>query len=205
MGTELYKVQVTKDAVVGDGMVAVAISRTDGKKGKSGHCIVIPDVSDAALSVISNDVQCQDWLRYAINQFKSQIASAINKNKLTITSDKLGTAAVLSAMRAETESQRMTKEAIGEWFTAELAPLVAARIQDKLPGIAADKLAKLVESYCTKFQMLAGRDVSMSDTLRAQLLVALELLPEDTDNVMTGKVAAKLAEVSEASEVLEAL
>ncbi len=204
-GTMLFKVQATKDAVVGDGMVAIPISRTDGKKGKSGLCIVVPQVSDAAADVIFNDERCQDWLITAINGFKSAIASAINKKNEAITSAKLGTDAILNAMRAETESQRMTKDAIGAWFDADLAQLIAARIESKMQGIAADKVAKLVEGYKARFMALAGRDVSTPDAVKEQLTVALSLLPDGYENTICEKVAEKLAEVSEATETLAAL
>ena len=205
-GTEMYKVRATKDAVVGDGMVAIPISRTDGKKGKSGLCIVVPEVSDAAQNVIFHDARCQAWLVTAINGFKSAIASAINKSGNVITSAKLGTDAVLEAMRRECESQRMTKDAIGAWFDSDLAPAVGARIESKMHGIAADKVAKIVESYKLRFQSLAGRDVSMTDVVKAQLTTALELLTEEQgEHVIAVKVMEKLTEVSEASEVLESL
>ncbi len=204
--TDLYVVQKTSDAKPGEGMIALPISRTDGKKGKSGMCIVVPDVSDAACAVIFNDERCQNWLRTAINDFKSSIASAINKRGEVLTSVKLGTDAVLNAMKAAVESQRMTKDAIGAWFDADLAPLVAARIEQKMTGIAADKVAKLVEGYKQRFQSLAGRDVSMTDVVKAQLTTALELLTEEQgEHVIAVKVMEKLTEVSEASEVLAAL
>ena len=204
--TEMYKVQKTVDAVVGDGQVALAISRTDGKKGKSGLCIVVPVTSDAVVSVVQNGVEFAPWLVAAIDDIKSRIASAINKKQEAITSDKLGVAAILAAMKAETESQRMTKEAIGTWFDADLAPAIAARIVEKMTGIAADKVAKLVEGYKLRFQSLAGRDVSMDDKVKAQLITALELLTEEQgDSVIALKVMEKLTEVSEATEVLAAL
>ncbi len=204
--TEMYKVQATKDAVVGDGFTALPISRTDGKKGKSGLCIVVPVVSDAVVAVVQNGAEFAPWLVAAIDDLKSRIASAINKRNDVITSDKLGTAAILAAMKADTESQRMTKEAIGEWFTSDLAQAIAARIKSKMSGIADDKVAKLVDGYKLRFMSLAGRDVSMDDKVKAQLITALELLTEEQgDSVIAVKVMEKLTEVTEASEVLVAL
>ena len=205
-GTEMYKVRATKDAVVGDGMVAIPISRTDGKKGKSGLCIVVPTVSESVLAVVQHGVEFAPWLVSMIDDIKSGIASAINKRNETITSAKLGTDAILNAMRLATESQRMTKDAIGTWFDSDMAAVIGHRIESKMIGIAADKVAKIVESYKLRFQSLAGRDVSMTDVVKAQLTTALELLTEEQgEHVIAVKVMEKLTEISEASEVLESL
>lgn len=203
--TDLYKVQATKDAVVGDGQITLAISRTDGKKGKSGLCIVVPEVSDAVVAVVQNGVEFASWLVASINDLRSGIASGINKKGDVITSDKLGVSAILAAMKAATESQRMTKEAIGTWFDADMVALISTRIKSKMVGIADDKVAKLVEGYKLRFQSLSGRDVSMADAVKAQLIVALELLPEGYENVIAEKITEKLTEVAEATEMLAAL
>jgi len=203
--TTIHPVTTTKDAVVAEGFTTVSISRTDGKKGKSGLCIVVPVVSDSVAALVASSEIGRAWIVDHIDGLRSKIASGVHKAGETITSDKLGIEALLAAMKLETESQRMTKDAIGTWFDSDLAPLVAARLQERMQGIAADKLAKLVDGYKTGFQILAGRDPSMSEPIKTSLQRALELLPEDYDSVIATKVAEKLAVVTEATATLAAL
>jgi hypothetical protein len=203
--TTMFPVVKTVDAVIADGHIALPVSRTDGKKGKSGLCIVVPVVSDSVVSLVIQSDIGKAWLSDGIDTVRSHIASVINKAGNTITSDKLGIDGILAQMKLETESQRMTKEAIGVWFDADLAPLVSARIAEKMQGIAADKLAKLVDGYKVTFQTLAGRDVSMAEPIKAGLIKAMELLPAEYDHVIGNKVMEKLIDVSEATNVLAAL
>lgn len=203
--TTMFSVIKTADAVVADGMIALPVGRTDGKKGKSGMCIVVPVVSDSVVALVTASDTGKAWIVDCIDGVRSRIASAVNKSGDTITSDKLGIDGLLAAMKAETESQRMTKDAIGIWFDADLAPLVAVRIQEKMIGIAADKLGVLLAGYKSTFQNLAGRDVSMPETVKAGLVKAMELLPEDYDSVMGSKVMEALVNVNSASVVLAAL
>jgi len=203
--TTIHTVTTTKDAVVSEGFTTVSIARTDGQKGKSGLCIVVPVVSESVAALVASSEIGRAWLVDHIDGLRGKIASGIHKAGGTITSDKLGIEALLAAMKLETESQRMTKDAIGAWFDSDLAGLISARLQERMQGIAADKLAKLVDSYKAGFQILAGRDPSMAEAIKVSLQRALELLPEDYDSVIATKVAEKLAVVTEATATLAAL
>jgi hypothetical protein len=203
--TTIYNVVKTADATIADGNVILSIARTDGKKGKSGNCIVVPAVSESVLTLVFNHADGKAWITDCIDDLRSEIASAINKKGEVISSDKLGIDALLVAMRTANESQRMTKESITNWFNADLAPLVASRICEKMFGIADDKLTKLVEAYAEKFASLAGREVSMKDEVKAMLIKALELLPDEYEHPIATKVIAKLTKVEETTEILTAL
>lgn len=203
--TTMFSVIKTIDAKPAEGFTTLSISRTDGKKGKSGLCIVVPVTSDSVVSLVTASDIGKAWIVDAIDDVRSRIASAINKAGLTITSDKIGIDGILAQMKLETESQRMTKDAIGAWFDSDLAPLLSARIQEKMAGIAADKLAVLVGNYKATFQTLAGRDVSMSEQVKAGLIKAMELLPAEYEHVIGTKVLEKLVDVSEAKVMLAAL
>jgi hypothetical protein len=86
-----------------------------------------------------------------------------------------------------------------------LGELIAARLKDKIAGISDDKIGKLVEGYRVKFAGLSGRDVTMPDEVRDQLIKAMDLLPEEHDSTMAVRIAEKLAAVTESSEELAAL
>ena len=154
--TTMYSViktsDVTDDQKSEASLTILPIARTDGKKGKSGFCIVVPQVSDSVLHLVTTSDIGKAWIVDCINDMRSKLASSINKAGQTITSDKLGIDALWAAMKAESENQRMTRDAIGAWFDADMASLIAARVQEKMPGIAADKLAKILESYKENFQ-----------------------------------------------------
>jgi hypothetical protein len=208
MSTTNYTVRNTKEIeTIGDGMVALPISRTDGKKGKSGLCILAPVVSDSVLMLVQNDVQGKAFIINAIDDLRSKIASKLNKEGKLILSDSIGITGLLAAMRNENESQRFTKEAIASWFAEYLDPLIGAKLSARMPGIAADKLDKLVAGYCEQLQVLANRPDNrcMPNAIKEQLIKALALLPDDHESMVCEEIAARLDTIQEASIVLGAL
>lgn len=205
----VYTVTATKDLPKGytvpEGMTMYSISRNDGKKGKSGIVCVMPSISEAVRDVFSNSVEGKAFIQDRLEWLRSKVASALNAKGATIHDENIGITALLAQAKLETESQRMTKESIGEWFDADLAPLIAARIQEKMQGITADKVEKLVAGYKKQFELLSSRECHFAPEVKAQMLKALEMLPEDYDHVIAVKVAEKLNSVSEATETLAAL
>lgn len=204
----MYQVVKTAELpkAIPDGMMVYSISRNDGKKGKSGIVCVMPVITEAVRNVFVNDAVGVAFIQDCMESLRSKVASVIHAKGNTIHDEVIGITALLAQAKLETESQRMTKEAIGNWFDADLAPLIAARIESVMIGIAADKVAKLVDGYKDKFQSLSGRDVSLSPQVKAQMLKALELISDpEYSNIIAEKVAEKLASISEATETLAAL
>lgn len=203
----MYQVVTTKDLpkAIGDGMTIYAVSRNDGKKGKSGIVCVAPSISDSVVAVFSNSIEGKAFIVDAIEGLRSKLISKLYAKQLTVTDDAIGITALQLLAKTETESQRMTKEAIGAWFDSDLGSLIGYAIGLKMVGIAADKLAKLVEGYKGKFQSLAQREVSMPLAVKAQLVKAMELLPSDYESIIGEKVAEALTKAEEASETLAAL
>lgn len=185
------------------GNVPISIGRTDGKKGKSGKCIVLPAISDAVFTVIVTSAVGKSWIVDHLDDLRGKIASSLNKNGETLSSDRLGVDAMLAAMLAETHSVRLTKESIAAWFAADLASLVEAAIATRLEGISQDKLEKLVAGYSEQFQRLAGRTI-LAEGVKNQLVKALDLLPKEYENKLAEKLAWKLVEM-DAGAVLEGL
>ena len=185
--------------------VTIAISRTDGKKGKSGLCAVVDAFNGINLQSAMLDDTGKAWMIDAIEALRSRMASDLNKAGKPINQFNLGYDAVIQAMKQESMSQRMTAEAIGAWFDADLAILVQSRIAEKMPQLDSAKIAKLVDGYKDKFVSLSGRNVSMSEQVKGQLLNALSLLADDYDSVIGNKVMEKVMNVTEATEVLAAL
>src|SRR3990172_1213047 len=106
MTTTTYSVRSTKDIdtdKLETGMTTVSISRTDGKKGKSGLCIVVPQVSDSIIALVQQDQYGKAWLIDSINAVRGRIASIANKQGKLILSDAIGISGILAAMKADTE------------------------------------------------------------------------------------------------------
>lgn len=203
----LYQVIKTADLpkVIPGGMTVYSISRNDGKKGKSGIVAVMPQITDAVRSVFLNDPVGVAYITDRMEWLRGKVASAVHARGETIHDEKIGITALLALARQETESQRMTKESIGEWFDSDVASLIAARIKEKMVGIADDKVTKLVEGYRASFESLSVRELSMSNAKKEQMLKVFELLPEDYDHVIAVKALEKLNSISEATETLAAL
>ena len=203
----IFQVVATKDLpkAIGEGFSVFPISRNDGKKGKSGLVAVMPSISESVSAVFLNDPVGKAFVVDALASLRSKVASALHAKGKDITSETIGIDALLALAKAETESQRMTKEAIGIWFDADLSQYIDQRIREKLAGIAQDKLDKLVLGYRERFQTLSMREVNMPLEVKAQLVKAMELLPEDYESIIGEKVAAALAKAEEASESLMAL
>lgn len=196
----------TKNAIDAPvGFINLPVKRIDGKKGKSGLVCMVPVVSESVcMLVIQNEIG-KAWLTDQIDTVRHEIISKLYKEGKTIESSLFGIDAILAYMKSSTESQRMTKEAIGVWFDTDLAMLIAERIKEKMTGISTDKVKVLVDGYKTKFMSLSGRDVSMPDAIKAQLVKAISLLPDDYESVIGEKVIEALDKVTEASETLTAL
>jgi hypothetical protein len=200
-----YQVVKTTDAVLTEGMTAYSVSRTDGKKGKSGIVCVAPAISEAVTTVFYNDAMGKAFIVDVLEGLRSRIISSLHAGNKLISDEAIGVTAMLATAKLVVEGSRMTKEAIGVWFDADLALLVSARIREKMAGISEDKVAKLVSGYRTAFESLSAREVAISDEVKASLLKAMDLLPEDYDSVMGGKVLAKLVAAEEPKEILAAL
>jgi len=198
------KTEPIKD--VPEGMVTLSVSRTDGKKGKSGLYVMVPAVSSNVPSaVVANDVGAA-WMIQKVDEIRSQIISGLHKAGKTITDDKFNFSAILAVMKEETESQRMTKETIGTWFDSDLAPLIASKAKEKMTGITEDKVKKILAGYRETFCELAGRSQHMDPKIKVKLIAAMELLPEEKQEVTIAvKVAEKLESMTEANEMLIAL
>jgi hypothetical protein len=201
----MYSVVKTTDAVLTEGMTAYSVSRTDGKKGKSGIVCVAPSISDAVTTVFYNDAMGKAFIVDVLESLRSKIISKLHADGKVISDESIGITAMLTTAKLLVEGSRMTKEAIGVWFDADMATLITARIKEKMAGISEDKVAKLVAGYRVAFESLSAREVGMSEEVKASLLKAMDLLPEDYDSVMGGKVLAKLVAAEEPKEILAAL
>jgi hypothetical protein len=209
--TQVYVVKSTKEIKeVSAAEVVLPVSRTDGKKGKSGLGIVVPVVSENVIQVLLNDAVGKAWLVEQVDAVRSKIVSRLYKVGSTITSDRIGVTSILDSMRTEVESQRFTKESIETWFKDVMVSVLLPRIEDKYPGIDNAKATKILSGYMESFQLLASRKnaagrYEMADSIRNSLLKVLDYLPEDHENNTTLEIAERLSNTEEPSNVLDSL
>jgi hypothetical protein len=209
--TQVYVVKSTKEIKeIDSNSVVLPVSRTDGKKGKSGLGIVVPVVSENVVQVLLNDAIGKAWFVEQVDAVRSRIVSKLYKSNSTITSDRIGVSSILDSMRAEVESQRFTKESIEVWFKDVMVAVLLPRIQDKYPGIESTKSGKILNGYMESFQLLASRKnaagrYEMADSIRNSLLKVLDYLPEDHEHNVTIEIAERLSNTEEPSNVLDSL
>ena len=204
-----YIVRKTSDPLNAEtnGMVQVPISRTDGKKGKSGDCILAPVVSDSVLTVIYNDAIGREWIRSIVDGLRSKVASECNKAGKVITSETIGITSLLAAMKAEESNSRLTKESIATWFDSDMKPLLIVAIKEKMGQLSSDKVDKILNSYKEAFQVCANRpdNRTMTNKMRDQLISQFEKFQDDYDSVIAGKLLEILPTIKEQSLDLDAL
>jgi len=188
-----YPILKTADAKELEGYSLLPISRTDGKKGKSGLCCQVPALTDSVVTVIYNDPIGSAWIRSQIASLQSHLASTANKAGQAVQADTIGVTALLAGMTAAEAAARMSKESIAAWFKEYMAPLVTAALEAK--GMPEGVVVKVLEGFEATFCKLAQREASFSDAEYGQLVKALELIPdvsEAAESVMTEKIATKL-------------
>lgn len=175
-------------------------------ESKESKGLWVPQITDAAVQYVATNEIGIEYLRAAIAGVQdSIIRKYVAAGRLTVSSDQIGIADILDAMKTATESERFTKESIAKWFSEFLKEPLADAIRNKMEGISQSHLDKLLGNYVENFQILAGRNPSMSNVIKAGLIRAMEFLPEDHDSITACTIAEKLAAVSEASVELCAL
>lgn len=181
----------------------IPIARNDGKKGKSGLAMIVDSLSENSLQRILLSDAGKKWIADSLNTIRGRLASGYLAAGGTVGRSEIGTEAILAYLAAEAESQRISKESIGNWFDADLAELVADRILEKMPTLADDKVEEIVKAYRAKFQVLASQEPSMDADTKAALLSVLDLLPDDYSSIIGDKIMARMAKVDTSSLLMK--
>ena len=209
MTATIYNVQKTTDLpdTLPQGNTVLAVSRTDGKKGKSGLCIMVPAVSDTLISLIQSNAAGKQFISNAIDDLRSRIASSLNKAGKQITSDAIGIDALLVAMAQENESggRVFTAESLKAWFDKALRELVVSAVKAKTP-MADDKAGAIADQFHAKLALMtAKRDKAgnryISNQDKAACIRVLELLPEGYEHPVSDELAARLDAAKDAADI----
>jgi len=188
--------------------LARIIFKKDRKTGeeKDSKGLWVNAIGDAMVQVIAADQRGAEFLANAIASVQdSIIRKHIENGKLVINAEEIGIDKLLEAMSAANETERFSKESIKSWFIEYMTAPLGAAIRAKMAGISDSKVQQLLDNYLTSFQLLAGRNPSMSNDIKAGLIRAMEFLPEDHESTTALQIAQKLSEVQEATAMLAAL
>lgn len=210
--SEFYNVEslkvISKKEVPATMRLSRVIFKKDRKTGieKDSKGLFVSDVTNNLLQLISGDERGAEFLKGKIAEVQdSLIRKLIDAGKVVINADEIDYEKILAAMAATNESVRFSKESIAAWYKEYLQDALGAAIRAKMPGITQAQMDKLLGNYLESFQILAGRNPSMNNEIKAGLIRAMEFLPEDHDSVVACTIAEKLANVTEASVTLAAL
>ena len=201
---------ISKKEVPAANRLARIIFKKDRKTGeeKESRGLWVADITNGMLQLISTDARGAEFLRGCIAGVQdSIIRSLIEKGKVVIGADEIDHEKILAAMAAinESSSDRFSKESIATWFAAHMLEPLQAAIREKIVGISDGKLKQLTDNYLASFQILAQRNPSMNNDIKAGLIRAMEFLPEDHESATAMEIARRLAEVQEATAILAAL
>ena len=167
---------------------------------------IVPKVHISMLNTLMSDEVGQEYLRGCVESVQDAIIRRLAEaGKMALFDEQIGIAAILDTMKASNESQRFSKEAIKVWFEENMQGVLCEKIEEKNPGISEDKLLRMVAAYLESFQILAGRNPSMDDKVKAGLLRAMEFLPEDHESAVAVEIVERLQTVKKPEAMLEML
>ena len=210
--TSFYNVEslktIAKKEVPAANRLARIIFKKDRKTGveKDSKGLWVPAITDNMVQVVASHETGAEYLRNVIAGVQDAlIRKLIENGKLVVSRDEIDVDRIIAAMAAVNETERFSKESIKLWFVEHMTPALTAAIRNKMTGISDSKLNQLLANYLDSFQVLAGRNPSMNNDVKAGLIRAMEFLPEDHDAVTAQEIARRLAEVQEATAMLAAL
>ncbi len=207
MAIQITTLKAAQKIELGDNTRLVRIIAKKGMIGnrtmESQGCILGSLSANALQLIMANDAG-KEYLLNAVYSVQDGIVRKLVENgKMAIFEEQISIDAILNAMQSENESGRFSGKTIEQWFNDVMTPVLTVALNEKGYSAQCDKLLK---SYKESFMILAQRNPSMSQSIKAGLIRALELLPDDAQEyAVTLEIARRLADVQEASAMLAAL
>lgn len=201
---------ISKKEVPATMRLARVIYKKDKKTGieKDSKGLHVAAIMTATVQMIAADSNGLEWMQNAIAGVQdSVIRKLVDSGKLVINEEEISFSAIINEMKLANESSgaRFSKEAIATWYAEYMLNPLSEAICNKMQGISESQLKKFIDNYLASFQILAGRNPTMSNEVKASLIRAMEFLPEDHDSVVAITIAERLAAITEASAELLAL
>jgi len=161
--------------------VCISIARIDGKKGKSGMCVVAPRMTENTLQVLLMKPEGKAWFFKQVYSLAGNLLTAQHKAGKLLDDSMINVTALASAM-ARLAAEKLTVEQLEAWFDETLATALHAKILAAYPTATPEKLAAMVAGYKAAFAKLATKEPSMQ--VKTQLMNAVSTVGlEDTDYI----------------------
>lgn len=191
--------QVSKLEVPEQTRLLRVIHKGDGKESRGAF---VPLLSETTIQSLLLKPEGLEWFRNKVEAVQEQIVRKLNCT--TFDSEQIQFDGILAFITAENVSTRFSKEAIETWFQADMIGFLQAALKEK--GITEeDKLKQITNSFMASFCLLAGRNPSMPEAIKDQLVKCLALLPDEYVNTVAERIAEKLSTVQEATVLIDAL
>jgi hypothetical protein len=199
---QVSKIQPT----AGQRLMRVIFKKTENQKNLKSVCAMVPVVGIGFLQSVMLDADGSKWLQAQLESVQDKIARAIVvKGSSALRYEEIDSNAVLGWIRAQDISaDRFTKELVGKWFNYTMTGPLSAQIHVRMPDISASQLATLLHNYMASFQLLAGRSPIEQKT-KKQLVRAMELLDESTEDSITLEIMRRLTEDRTVTEKISLL
>jgi hypothetical protein len=170
----------------------------NGNKAKDSQAVSIPVASLATEDYTVLATHITDWFKSVQDEI---IREKCIGGSSDVSDEEISVSAVNAFLVAQSAGDRLTSEAIKEWFNAELNDPLLVAFADKL-GIGdapneeqSKKLEQMCNVYRDKFGSLAGGRTMYDAATRDKLLKALSLI--DCSEGIASKLNAKLTAMKE--------
>ena len=186
------KVQETKEATCNnDWQVKLPISRTDGKRGKSGQCIVAEKICWNDLPL--NNSVFQEWTLSQVNALRSRIASEINATGVDITNEDIAIESLLVAMESESQSFRLTTKALEVFIESELKAPITSALAAK--GYSSGNITKVLTEVSATLAEICQRNVTYCPKREERISKILAYLPDTCESPVPEAIVSRLEKI----------
>ena len=177
-----------------------------GEKKRESLCVSVPELAKPTSDQVAVLMpHILSMMQGAQNGIVRELAES---GKTSVNDAQIGFGAILAYLDSESEGERLTSEAVKDWFNGTLGDILTVAFADKLgisdtPTEAQQKqITQTLNIYRENFASLAGGKTKKSNEQIAFLEKALKFAP--ADDALAGKFAARFASMRKANAESEA-
>lgn len=188
--------------------LSVVAYKTDKKTGvkPESKSVSIPKFEIAPLMVRVTEIQ-DSILELAYKAQDAIVRELVEFGKSFVQDTEIGIDAIIAYLNDSSESGRLTRKVLDNWFDMNVSEMLQVALADKL-GLSntptlqeSNKVDLLVASYKDKLAALSGGNTSYSPKVATQLLRALEVA--SVEDSIASKLVAKLTKMRDVTDSLE--
>lgn len=178
-------------------------TQKDGSKPRISVCVSVPPITNLQ----DMDGQLLPHIYAWLAAVQDRVIRARYEDGATVVTDgDISIASCIAWLDAESTGNRLTKEALIEWFVEDLADVLTVAIADKLaigdaPTDAQSKrVEQMLAAYRDSIAALAGGKTSFTPEKAAKLQKAIELAPV-TDSGIGVRLIERLEKMQKVEEL----